>query len=389
MRVPTARGRNGRRAGCALVVIAALGWGAAAASAVEEGGGSGDCGCASSRGDGGASSGTCSAGGGGAPPAAAESAAAAAARRAANPASGRSLAHLKDVVRVPAGWAVLGTDAAHFQADAESPSFPFRLPAPLLVDKYEVSNARFAEFVAATGYATEAEAYGWSFVHELAVPPAIAAGINQSVAGVEWWLPVPNASWASPEGLGTTVEGREDHPALHISKRDADAFCTWAGGRLPSEGEWEYAARGGKEGRTYAWGNAMMGKAAAAGAGAGALAGASTHRMNIWQGTFPSVNTGEDGHLWAAPVDAFGPQNAWGLHNVIGNVWEWTADTWCPNVQPDGKYVAGKKPARRSVPSDCQRISAQARKAMMNDPGEVDFVKKGGSFMCHKDYCYR
>ncbi len=294
----------------------------------------------------------------------------------------RDLSHLKDLVQIPAGWQVLGTDEVFFREDAEGPPFPYRLEETLLVDKYEVSNIRFLEFYADTQYKTEAEVYGWSFVHENAVPPHISSSINQSVAGLEWWIPVPNATWQSPEGLGSTVADRLDHPALHVSKRDADAFCKWAGGRLPTENEWEFAARGGKRGRIFPWGNKKTKGEPESDADA-------THRVNIWQGVFPGNNTGEDGFLWAAPVDAYGPQNPFGLHNILGNVWEWTADTWCPNVEASGKYAPGKKSPRGSVPPDCQRLGAQQRRKMAEDPGEVDFVKKGGSFMCHRDYCYR
>ncbi len=295
----------------------------------------------------------------------------------------RDLSHLRDLVLLPEGWGVLGTDEAHFREDAEGPPFPYRQGPGVHIDKYEVSNIRFLDFVSDTQYVTEAESYGWSFVHENAVPPHISASITQSVKGLEWWLPVPNATWSSPEGLGSTVADRLDHPALHVSKRDADAFCKWAGGRLPTENEWEYAARAGKQGRRYPWGNKRTKGEPESDADA-------THRVNIWQGSFPKVNTGDDGFVWAGPVDSFGPQNGWNLHNILGNAWEWTADPWCPNVDAEtGKYVPGKKSARGSIPADCQRLSVQQRRKMAEDPGEVDFVKKGGSFLCHRDYCYR
>lgn len=294
----------------------------------------------------------------------------------------RNLNHLYEVVRIPAGWANLGTDEPHFVADAEGPSFPYAQTNDIYMDRYEVSNLRFAEFVAATGYKTEAEVYGWSFVHEHAVPPHISETITQSVAGTEWWLPVPNASWSSPEGLGTSVVDRMDHPALHISKRDGDDFCKWAGGRIPSESEWEYAARGGKPGRMYPWGNKKVKDEEGADKDA-------THRMNIWQGKFPNVNTGGDGYMWAAPVDSYGSQNNYGLYNIMGNIWEWTSTTWCPNISPNGSYIPANLQTSVRVPPECLRLSPPQRRKMMEDIGEIDFVKKGGSFMCHKDYCYR
>jgi sulfatase modifying factor 1 len=369
--------------------------------------GEGECGCAASRelsprGSGGGDAESAASLSSSASAAASAAAAAAAAPRPGGIGGARRrqlpLSALKRVVRVPAGSCTLGTDEPHFVEDAEGPAFAFTLPADLWFDAFEVSNARFAEFAAATGFRSEAEDFGWSFVAEGAVPPATSAAITQSAAGTEWWLPVPNASWRMPEGLGTGLAGREDHPALHLSKRDAEAFCRWAGGRLPTENEWEYAARGGKSGRVYPWGNRRQpgdelaeGAPRAAGDALPPLPG---FRANIWQGAFPHENSAADGFAWTAPVDAFGAQSAFGLFNVIGNVWEWTADTWCPQVTPDGTTLPrGAQPralreGRTGVPPDC-RLSKAQRAKMRADPGEVDFVKKGGSFMCHRGYCFR
>lgn len=223
-----------------------------------------------------------------------------------------------------------------------------------------MTNERFKEFVQATGYETEAESFGWSFVHELALSEAVSKSIDQAVAQVPWWLPVPNAFWYSPEGNDSNVwaSHREHHPVLHVSLKDAAEFCRWSrpGGRLPTEAEWERAARGGKEDRLYPWGNKLMPRG--------------EFRTNIWQGKFPANNTAEDGHKWTAPVDALPPQNKWGLHHVSGNVWEWTSDRWCRKVDD------------RPLPADCRGPDP-------SDPGEVKMTKKGGSFLCHKDYCYR
>jgi sulfatase modifying factor 1 len=285
---------------------------------------------------------------------------------------------LLQVVLIPAGRGptLLGSDSGHFPEDGEGPAFNYIQGAPFWMDATEVSNARFAAFAAATGYVSEAEEYGWSFVHELAVPEATKARIEQSVKGAEWWLPVPNASWAHPEGLESNVGARWDHPAVHLSHRDAASFCAHAGGRLPREDEWEYAARGGKPGRTYPWGNALV--------------PGGRHRANIWQGVFPHNNTAEDGVAWTAAVDSFGPQNAFGLYHVVGNVWEWTADAWCPGTEEaDAGIGAAKARAAKRVAPECKRMTAAAFKRWRADPGEVDFVKKGGSFLCHLDYCFR
>lgn len=312
-----------------------------------------------------------------------------------------SLKEQKEVVLLPQGSCILGTDIPHFKEDMEGPSFTFNLTRSLWMDVYEISNGRFDEFVKATNYITEAEVYGWSFVAEDAVPLHISKTITQSAAGTEWWLPVPNATWRSPEGLGTDAinDGRIDHPAEHLSQRDATAFCAWAGGRLPTENEWEYAARGGKSGRIYPWGNKrqpddlpLPGEE-----GLVELVTSTTDifRANIWQGDFPKNNTMRDGYTWAAPINAFGEQNAFGLYNIIGNVWEWTSDTWCPNVLPNGHLSKrgvislSQKEGRKGIPEDCKRINASQKRKMEMDPGEVDFVKKGGSFMCHRSFCFR
>jgi sulfatase modifying factor 1 len=289
------------------------------------------------------------------------------------------------VCRIPAGSARLGTDTPALPADGEGPSFAYTQASAFWLDETEVTVSRFAAFVRATGYVSEAHAFGWSFVHELAVPEAARASIASAVRGSEWWLPVPNATWAAPTGLSGGA-GDARAPALHVSVRDAVACCGAAGGRLPSEDEWEYAARGGKAGRTYPWGQALLTGARRA-----------THRANIWQGAFPYNNTAEDGHAWAAPAGAFPPQNGWGLRDMIGNAWEWTATPWCAA----GAAAAAARKAARAArlpwapsarpadPPDCAALTPAQRAAQAADAGEIDYVKKGGSFMCHESYCFR
>jgi formylglycine-generating enzyme required for sulfatase activity len=201
-----------------------------------------------------------------------------------------------------------------------------------------VTVADFAAFVRATGHRTTAERVGWSFV--FAGLLAGDAPPTRAIAGAPWWRQVFGADWAHPEGPGSGVAERQDHPVVHVSRDDADAYCAWAGVRLPTEAEWEYAARGGLEGARYPWGDDLH--------------PGGEHRCNIWQGEFPSRNTAEDGWAGTCPVDAFAP-NGFGLFNVAGNAWEWTADPFLPRAEgPDGAAAM-----------------------------------RGGSHLCHVSYCER
>jgi formylglycine-generating enzyme len=198
-----------------------------------------------------------------------------------------------------------------------------------------VSNDQFAEFAAAADYLTDAERLGWSYVFAGFLPAVLrrdAARPGQA----PWWCAVAGASWLHPEGPGSNLSDRGHHPVVHVSWNDATAYCRWARLRLPTETEWEYAARGGLDGARFPWGEE--------------LTPAGRHRCNIWQGQFPVRNTAEDGYAGTAPVSAFEP-NGYGLFNVAGNVWEWCADWFGPD--------------RRS-------------RSM-----------RGGSYLCHESYCNR
>lgn len=182
------------------------------------------------------------------------------------------------------------------------------------------------------------------------VSKEVNENIQQAVEGAEWWLPVPRASWKQPEGKGSTIRNRLDHPVVHVSWNDAQAFCNWKNKRLPTEAEWEFACRGGKENRLFPWGNNYMPH--------------NEHRVNIWQGKFPKENTREDGFNGTGPVDHF-EQNKFGLCNIVGNVWEWVLDGW--------------------TTSHTRKPQKDPRAPSLG----VDHVKKGGSFMCSKTFCYR
>jgi formylglycine-generating enzyme required for sulfatase activity len=210
--------------------------------------------------------------------------------------------------------------------------------APFAIDAHCVSNERFEVFVEATGHITDAERFGSSFVFDGFLPGSRRDWPR--VAAAPWWAGVDRASWRHPEGPGSDLDGRADHPVVHVSWNDARAYCRWARVRLPTEVEWEYAARGGLHRARYAWGDVLV--------------PGGRHACNIWQGSFPATNTLEDGWFGTAPVDAF-EANGYGLFNVAGNVWEWTADPW-------------------SV-------------ADAVDPGAR--VIRGGSYLCHASYCNR
>jgi sulfatase modifying factor 1 len=237
-----------------------------------------------------------------------------------------------------------------YAADGELPVHPVRLDG-FRIDTTAVTNAAFADFVADTGYRTEAEAYGSSAVFHLAAR-ARPKDVLGAASGAPWWLNVSGADWAHPYGPESRWEEVPDHPAVHISHYDALAYCTWAGRRLPTEAEWEYAARGGLEQRRYPWGDDL-------------LSADEMHLCNIWQGTFPTSNSEDDGFLTTAPVKSF-PPNGYGLYEASGNVWEWCADWFLP------KYYRNSPEASPQGPT-----IGRGR------------VMRGGSYLCHESYCNR
>jgi len=253
----------------------------------------------------------------------------------------------RDAVSLPGGSSIIGTDRPEIPYDGEGPARRVTLK-PFAIDRDAVTGADFRAFVAATGYVTEAEHFGWSFVfHLLLDDPDRYAGPLET----PWWRKVDGASWAHPEGPGSSLDGKEDHPVVHVSLADAMAYASWAGGRLPSEAEWEYAARGGLSNPRFPWGDEEPDD---------------QHVFcNIWQGDFPALNTMADGFVGTAPVKSYAP-NGYGLHNMIGNVWEWCSDAF----------------RVRSLAKMARLRNAQAA-------GEGEHVMKGGSFLCHASYCYR
>ncbi len=239
-------------------------------------------------------------------------------------------------------------DPLSYPEDGEGPVHEVSL-TPFMIDPHTVSNDRFAAFVETTGYTTDAERWGWSFVFEGMLPDDFPP--TRSVAQAPWWRQVEGAQWRHPEGPHSDVADRGNHPVVHVSHNDALAFCDWAGVRLPTEAEWEYAARGGLAGQPFPWGSE--------------LEPGGTHLMNVWQGEFPARNTAEDGFAGTAPVDAF-PPNGYGVYNTTGNVWEWTAD-WFDR----GAYRASPVEDPTGPPGGQRRVT------------------RGGSYICHGSYCRR
>ena len=263
------------------------------------------------------------------------------------PAAARST---KRQVRVPGGRFRMGDAFGEgYASDGETPVHPVEL-APYHVDATSVTNAAFATFVKATGYTTDAERFGSSAVFHLpvAVDPTHVLG---RVVDAPWWMEVSGASWRHPHGPESDIADRQSHPVVHVSWNDAQAYCRWAGKRLPTEAEWEFAARGGLDGARFPWGDELIPRG--------------MWLCNIWQGRFPDVNTGDDGYVGTAPAKSF-HQNGYGLWSLVGNVWEWCADWFSP------EYYAAAETRNPRGPENGERR-----------------VMRGGSFLCHDSYCYR
>jgi len=269
-----------------------------------------------------------------------------------------------DMVYIPGGSFTMGSDDPAFveekiAADVTVSSF--------CIEPHEVTNAQFAKFVKATGYVTVAErplskAQFPSLSDDERSPGSLVFNPLEkgiSLAYPSWWQWTPGANWRHPFGPDSNIQGKDNHPVVHIAYEDAVAYADWVGRELPSEAQWEYAARGGKAGWTYAWGEQYAAKQA-----------------NTWQGLFPFFNTKEDGHLGTAPVMSF-PPNGYGLHDMTGNVWELTS-TWFTVQHDDMAHSTDPTGPTREVSYDPKKPMEGAM-----------HVIKGGSYLCAKNYCSR
>lgn len=269
-------------------------------------------------------------------------------------------ARTESMVRIVGGEFTMGSDAFYRE---ERPAR--RVTAPdFWIDAHPVTSAQFAAFVDATGYITLAERQPDPALYPDADPALLCPGslvFTQPASRVglgdyrQWWAYVPGASWRHPQGPQSTLEGLDEHPVVHVTFEDASAYASWAGKSLPSEVEWEYAARGGLDGAAYPWGDEF--------------APEGRQMANTWQGQFPWQNTALDGYERTSPVGSF-PANGYGLYDVAGNVWEWTATRY------------GSAPGVEETKSCCIPASGVSVQ-------DVRHVVKGGSHLCAPSYCLR
>jgi formylglycine-generating enzyme required for sulfatase activity len=278
-----------------------------------------------------------------------------------------------DMIRIPGGTFRMGSDA-HYPEEA-----PVHRVAVdrFWMDRCPVTNAEFAQFVAATGHVTLAEIPPDAKDYPGALPEMLYAGSLVFVPPgrpvdlrdwSQWWTFLKGADWRHPNGPDSSIDGLDDHPVVHVAFADAQAYAAWARKELPTEAEWEFAARGGLDGAAYAWGDE--------------LTPGGRHRANTWQGNFPHQNLRQDGFARTSPVTAFAP-NDYGVHDMIGNVWEWTTDWYAPRHSAD-------VPKACCIPENPrggrEEASYDPRQPAIRIPRKVI---KGGSHLCAPNYCRR
>ncbi|MGH2532081.1 MAG: formylglycine-generating enzyme family protein [Thermomicrobiales bacterium] len=278
------------------------------------------------------------------------------------------------MVWIPGGTFLMGSND-HYPEEAPAHRVTV---AGIWMDEYPVTNQQFRRFVKATGYVTVAERTPHATDYPGAKPEMLVPGsavFLQPEGPVDlrnhynWWTWVAGADWRHPEGPGSDLTGRDRHPVVHLAYEDAAAYAAWAGKDLPTEAEWEFAARGGLEGAVYAWGDDFMPKG--------------KHLANTWQGEFPIVNEAADGFVRTSPVGSF-RSNGYGLVEMIGNVWEWTTD-WYRDSHEAVNGCCGSA-AHPAGGGDEREASIDPRLPDIPIPRKVI---KGGSFLCAPNYCQR
>lgn len=291
------------------------------------------------------------------------------------------------MILIPAGEFTMGSDAAHALPN-EKPAHRVRISA-FLLDKFPVTNEDFARFIEATGYKTVAERpVDWEELKkqvppgtpkpsdEVLQPGSLVFHASQGPVPLDnmgnWWVWTTGANWRHPEGPGSDLEGRGKHPVVQIAWEDAAAYASWAGKRLPTEAEWEYAARGGLENKRFAWGDEEMPEG--------------QHLANRWTGKFPHFNDKADGYEGSSPVGSF-PPNAYGLFDMGGNVWNWCSDIYHGSGHAE-KSASGPVCSDPTGPkSPMEKSSLPGDPSPPDVPGALRRVTKGGSFLCSPSYC--
>jgi sulfatase modifying factor 1 len=287
---------------------------------------------------------------------------------------------LQGMVWIPGGEFAMGSDLPDAYR-AEQPAHRVKIDG-FWMDETEVTNAQFKEFTDATRYVTTAEKVPTLKEIMVQMPPGTLPPPAESLAEVlvaaslvftppnhavplnnvgAWWSWTKGANWRHPEGPGSSIEGRDDHPVVHVSWYDAQAYARWAGKGLPTEAQWERAARGGLDHTHYVWGDEPFSPTAA--------------QANIWQGSFPHNNTRQDGSARTAAVKSYAP-NGYGLYDVAGNVWEWCADWYRPDA-----YV------QRASQAVAVNPTGPDKSLNPREPYSPSHVTRGGSFLCHDSYC--
>ena len=256
-----------------------------------------------------------------------------------------------DMVLIGGSFLMGTSDPEQFPLDGESPVREININN-FYIDTKTVTNREFKVFIDKTGYKTDANKFGWSFVFHKFISRRTSSQVTEAVSGAEWWRKVEGASWNHPEGPGSNIKKRMDHPVVHVSWNDAMSYANWIGKRLPTEAEWEFSARGGMEQKKYPWGDSLTPDG--------------IHKCNIWQGVFPNKNTKSDGYESTAPSISFEP-NGYGIYNASGNVWEWCNDWFTTNHINNGQIQTNPKGPKTGTTK----------------------VTKGGSYLCHDSYCNR